>query len=522
MDGITVRDLMQNKEHFLGRAAVVGGKEGLDRVVTNVNVMEVPDIVDWVRPGDLLLTTAYPIKDSFQKQVQLIPQLAKKNVAGLAVKTKRFLPTLPTEMIEMANYYKFPLLELTHDAVFSTIISEVMREILHKQAKTMTEVYQHIQSLTSFLAAGGNIKGFLDILSSILHKPVTLLFPNGHAISSHNVVPESLASFDLDQHSESLCVPVFREHETVARLFCLNVRPPGSPASSLILQHAAQLIGLQFASQHSIQSVEQKYREEFLRKWLSGIFPNQEETLRNATFAGISLHGSYRVGIVPLPENERIRRSPLVRLEQNLLQREILFLSLGAEVAVFIPEEDTEAELADRLKFVLQELEHSLGLPHPRFGLSGSHPIHCIDRGYSEACEALEICSVIKPEASLCRFEQLGHWRVIHKLARDSDLRNSILEIIKPLILYDEKNGTQLLETLSTYFRHDGNVRKTADTLFCHYNSVLYRIERIRSLLNVDIDADNKFQLWLAIRVYQYDRQSRKEISSIADSNLLV
>lgn len=515
MNGITVRELMRNKEHFLGRAAVIGGKEGLDRVVTSVNVMEVPDIVEWVRPGDLLLTTAYPIKDNVQEQVRLIPQLTKKNVAALAVKTKRFLSSLPTEMIEMANIHKLPLLELTPDAVFSTIISEVTGEILHEQSKTMTEVYRHIQSLTSFLAAGGDIRGFLDILSSMLQKPVTLFFSNGHVISSHDVPPESLAAFDLNAPSESLCVPILREHETVARLLCWNVRSPGSPAASLILQHAAQLIGLQIASQRSIHRVEQKYREEFLRKWLSGTFPNQEETLRSAAFAGISLHGSYRVGVVPLPEDERIRRTPLARLERHLLQKEILVLSLGAELAVFIPEEEAEAGLADRLHFVLQELEHILGLPHPRLGLSRSQPILCVDRGYSEAREALEIFSVVEPDTSLCRFEQLGYRRAVHKLARDPDLRNSILEIIKPLIQYDKKNGTQLLETLSTYFQHDGHVRKTADALFCHYNSVLYRIERIQSLLNVRLDDPVvKFQLLLAIRVWQYDRQSRKEINS--------
>ncbi len=48
--GITVREVLELPE-FSGGVDVAGGKAGLDRVVTNINVMEVPDILDWVREG---------------------------------------------------------------------------------------------------------------------------------------------------------------------------------------------------------------------------------------------------------------------------------------------------------------------------------------------------------------------------------------------------------------------------------------------------------------------------------------
>ncbi|MGB4525177.1 MAG: PucR family transcriptional regulator ligand-binding domain-containing protein, partial [Bacillota bacterium] len=60
--GITVREILELPE-FSG-VTVAGGKSGLEQVVTNINVMEVPDILDWVREGDMLLTTGYAIKDN--------------------------------------------------------------------------------------------------------------------------------------------------------------------------------------------------------------------------------------------------------------------------------------------------------------------------------------------------------------------------------------------------------------------------------------------------------------------------
>lgn len=59
---VTVRDALRMEP--LCRARLVAGEDGLDREITSVNVMEVPDIVNWVKPGALLLTTAYPKKRS--------------------------------------------------------------------------------------------------------------------------------------------------------------------------------------------------------------------------------------------------------------------------------------------------------------------------------------------------------------------------------------------------------------------------------------------------------------------------
>jgi purine catabolism regulator len=47
----------------LKKSRVIGGESGLDHVLQSVNVMEVPDILEWVHPGELLVTTMYPLRD---------------------------------------------------------------------------------------------------------------------------------------------------------------------------------------------------------------------------------------------------------------------------------------------------------------------------------------------------------------------------------------------------------------------------------------------------------------------------
>jgi purine catabolism regulator len=74
----------------LKNSRVIAGNKGLDREIRFVNVMEVPDIIDWVSEKELLLTTGYPFKDSSKNFIELIKKLSNKKLTGLAIKTQRF------------------------------------------------------------------------------------------------------------------------------------------------------------------------------------------------------------------------------------------------------------------------------------------------------------------------------------------------------------------------------------------------------------------------------------------------
>src|SRR5215472_8885337 len=58
--GLRVREVLGVPT--LAGARVLAGAAGLDRVVARLNVMEVPDILPWVKPHELLLTTWFPLR----------------------------------------------------------------------------------------------------------------------------------------------------------------------------------------------------------------------------------------------------------------------------------------------------------------------------------------------------------------------------------------------------------------------------------------------------------------------------
>ena len=49
----------------------------------------------------------------------------------------------------------------------------------------------------------------------------------------------------------------------------------------------------------------------------------------------------------------------------------------------------------------------------------------------------------------------------------------------------DHKTGGQLLPTLEAFFTANGNLSKTAEMLFVHRNTLMYRLNRVEELTSL-------------------------------------
>jgi purine catabolism regulator len=88
-------------------------------------------------------------------------------------------------------------------------------------------------------------------------------------------------------------------------------------------------------------------------------------------------------------------------------------------------------------------------------------------------------------------------------MLRDSpELEGFCREQLGALMAYDEEHGTELLSTLRAFFRHHGNMSRTAEALHLHRNSLIYRLERISAIASLDLgQEENRFALQLALRL---------------------
>jgi DNA-binding PucR family transcriptional regulator len=74
------------------------------------------------------------------------------------------------------------------------------------------------------------------------------------------------------------------------------------------------------------------------------------------------------------------------------------------------------------------------------------------------------------------------------------DNRKMILlrdQYLKKLYEIDLEGSSQLLKTLREYFIQGGNILQTSKNLFIHRNTLQYRLERIETIIMMDINDFN-------------------------------
>src|SRR3954468_405406 len=167
----------------LAGARVLAGASGLDRVVQRLNVMEVPDILPWVKPHELLLTTGYPLRDDPAALVDLVAELDARGLAAMAIKLHRYLDAVPPQMLAEADRRGFPILEFPDGVGFDDVLNEVLSELLNRQAAVLARSEEVHRALVSVVLDGGGLTDLAVELARILDGQVLITDPAGRVLA---------------------------------------------------------------------------------------------------------------------------------------------------------------------------------------------------------------------------------------------------------------------------------------------------------------------------------------------------
>ena len=77
--------------------------------------------------------------------------------------------------------------------------------------------------------------------------------------------------------------------------------------------------------------------------------------------------------------------------------------------------------------------------------------------------------------------------QIISGLSKDESIRKIAEDIIAPLRKADTSSGMDLINTLITYIKCKYNISQTARELHIHRQSLLYRLDKIESLMQVSL-----------------------------------
>lgn len=172
---LTVMDAL--KIESLKNTRLVAGKNGIDKVIKSVTVMEVPDIVKWLKGGEFIITRFYSLKDNVQEQINILYELNRLNASGIAIKLTDSITSIDEKFIKAADEINFPVVEIQESLTFLDIMTPLNHAIFElEQHFRLVEEYIkaivfHTYNTTEFIVERGKTlgcdieKGFIYTIS---------------------------------------------------------------------------------------------------------------------------------------------------------------------------------------------------------------------------------------------------------------------------------------------------------------------------------------------------------------------
>jgi purine catabolism regulator len=541
--GLTVRDLLALPS--LAGAEVAAGAAGLDQLVRWVNVMEVPDILPWVKPNELLLTTGFPLShvggassvDS-AALAELIDGLAEGGVAALGVKTGRYLDELPAVMLDTAERRGFPILVLPRTVAFDEVMSDVFTQLVDRQSWALDVADRLHRALTGIVLEGGDLPQIAGEFAALFDAAVLICSPDGRVQTTVGTDADCAAlavlplfdpsgRFRTEQVHAGLQAPPEPHPGQLAIApviaggtdhgFIVAYGPGGGlgPVTVQALERAATVAALAITKQLAVSAVESKFRGDFLRDALMGVAGPVEQVVEHCLQLGWDVARPLAVVVAqfddpvaqpaPRAAAERTPQDRLTAAWQQVVRardRAAPVVGFSHEVVALVP------AAADTVDPVVAELVAAVagdrGGGRRSFSTGISRVIQSVADlpiAYDQARKAVLVGRRMRGPGAVAHFDSLGVHRLLSLVSDPEELRSFAAEVLRGLAA-DTTEAIDLRNTLQVLLDTNCNVAETARSLHFHYNTLRYRIGKLESIVGpFTADADLRLDIALALRV---------------------
>ena len=86
-------------------------------------------------------------------------------------------------------------------------------------------------------------------------------------------------------------------------------------------------------------------------------------------------------------------------------------------------------------------------------------------------------------------FDAMGVYQILFSIDDTMILSDMYYQLLNPLLEYDKQHKGELIETFYQYLIHDGNQLEMSKDLFMHRNTINYRMNKIKEILNNDLSS---------------------------------
>lgn len=550
-NGITIEDAL-NME-YMKNCRLIAGFKGIRNTISKVNVMADPDILNWVDEGELLLTTAYSFKkDNIEEQKNLIRECSKKNLAGMGIKIYPYLDELPEEVIKLADDLNFPIIDIHYAIPLSDIMTPLFNEIFNKQAYLLKKIEKIYEQFMNAMLKDANSNQITKLISDSIKNPVFVKFEfPEETIAQFEYVDDSIKELLLEnaaqlfdpnaertkekkleesneliggKYIKRMVFPIVAKDSIYGHIVAWSVNTPLGGYDLSVLEIASTTMALEILKALSVREVENRYKSEFLEDLISLEDKRVEKAIERSSlfninkkdkFVSITLKiknkeesspskvdiasgemQHYITKIHDLIERNIIKQFGINGIVVSKTERIQILLSFKKDAKIDIIIEEINKKFQEMIER-FYNLDFRIGIGRPYEGLEN------FINSYLDSVKAISTGKILN-QNSITSFEHLGIFKILCQDHIEDELIKFYNTTLKPLVEYDEKKSTELVKTLESFFENNGNLKRMSDSLYTHYNTVLYRIQRINEITKMSLDNPNdRLNLEIALKIKQ-------------------
>lgn len=535
---ITIRKLLN--QTVFSDLTLLTNEDTINKVVETIDVTETPDVANFTISNALILTTAMVFKDDQVAFLDFVKSLNEVGVAGLCVKTSRFLKYIDKEIIDYANSVKFAIIEIPVGKTLGVLSHNMLDYILGKQTQNVLFALNIQKHYSNLFIDGASPQVILNELSNTIKAPAILINPfmdvMGHSSYFHKtknpVVPyvDQIASqFDnltnkiqsiniKDNRNEILQTNIYPIKANSSFQYYLIILHPNKltyPIAQFAIDQSKMVLSFILYKNEQIENSMIRIQNSFFSKLLFGKTPvdrNDPEFFNQGLNHGLINTKYYRVilcEVVPNSDSDYRDEDDLGLIIYHwLIERTIPRLKYGLvfyrdktkSTSILLQHnvEDIEEKLAQSAKEIYRILKIKI---HFGLGKPVDHPYE-IKNSYFEGVKALES----ENDNSVKNYQPSGLMTLFNRKDDDS-INYFIKQQLKVLVDSDDISNQELLETLKVYLDNQAEITRTAQEMFLHRNTITYRIKKCEEILDVDTkDSVTSLNLRLALHLLESKR----------------
>lgn len=324
--------------------------------------------------------------------------------------------------------------------------------------------------------------------------------------NNHNLLPLFNETNRIKtENQERLITPIIVQKKVIGycTFFYLNGPVKSAETDSMFIERVANAASLYLLNEKTSFEALEKMKGYFLEQILKGQYSSKEEIIKRGRHMGFDLENPFYIAAIDYKEKGKTSQNSFDHYEQ-ILETIAKYLDIQGykaligqyegQIIMLVPE---TANISLNMEKILKHIEMTYPSYQYKIGISDkSEDIESLFDYLEESLIALRMST----EKKINGFKDLGIVGVLINSKNVSGIKKIAKQELGALYKLSDVKQKELLKTLYVFLSNGGKLQQTMDDLSLSMSGLMYRINKIETLINKDLrDSSQSYQLLLIL-----------------------